>query len=109
MFVLREIISRSDKKYISLQRDYVEKEEKCVHSQKAYVEKWQTLPTDQEVPGSIPNPAVWFFSSGEIFYGIYVLGVSVTFVHVVICCFRRRPLHAPDPRLEEALQLCSCP
>ena len=36
-----------------------------------------SLPTDQEVPDSIPSSAMGFLNSGESFHGMYGLGVSV--------------------------------
>ena len=44
------------------------------------------LPPDQEVPDFITRSAVGLFPSGELItYGVYGLGVSVFFVHVLFC------------------------
>ena len=45
------------------------------------------LSTHQEAPGSITGTAVRFFSSEELFLGMYGLDISVSHVHVPSCDF----------------------
>ena len=56
------------------------------------------LPTDQEVPGSIPDSAMGSFSSRKLFHGMCRLGVSV--FHCPSSMF------SPMLSLEEAPALC---
>ena len=50
----------------------------------------------QEVPGSIPGYVMGLFSGGELFHGMYGLGVSVFQCHLFMLCLRKRPVHSPD-------------
>ena len=42
-----------------------------------------SLPIDQEVSGLIPDFAVVFFSSGELFHGMYGLDVFVLLLSLI--------------------------
>ena len=69
----------------------------------------RSLPTHQDVSGSIPSPAVGFFCTGELFYGLFGLGLSVfsvSFIHVMSCnVFEEGPFILPDHSSGEVLQL----
>ena len=69
------------------------------------------LPTDQEVPGSIPGYAVRLFSSGEQFHDMNGLNFSVlqnfSFMFSPVLSSEEAPSSA-DYELWEALQLCPC-
>ena len=65
-----------------------------------------SLPSDQEVPGSIPASIVFF--NGYLFLFMYRFVVSVFFVHILPYVLFRRSLHYNDHRSVEGLQLCPC-
>ena len=49
-----------------------------------HLAQWLLLNVE-EVPGSTPGCAVVFFSSTELFHGMYGVDVSVFFVHILSC------------------------
>ena len=68
------------------------------------------LLTDQDVSGSIPDSAVGFFSSGELFHSLCGLGVcgSQCASCSVLQRFRKMTLSSANHRSGVALQLCTC-
>ena len=58
----------------------------------------------------IPGSTVEFSLGGELFHDMYSMThVSVSLIHVSLCCLRRRPLQYSDYKLGEAIQLYVCP
>ena len=66
------------------------------------------LPTDQTDPGSTSGPAVGFFSSLELLYGLYGRNVYLFQCPFSMFCpllLQRRPLHSPHYWSGEAFLL----
>ena len=70
-----------------------------------------SLPTDQEVPDSIPGYAMAFFL-GENYSTVCKDWVFLRFIEFclcsVLCCIRRRALYSPGKKSGQALQLDPC-
>ena len=65
-----------------------------------------SLSSDEDVLGSISSSDVGFFSSGELFHGLYGMVVCVLCSHSVLCCLWRRPQYSDDHRSGKIFQLC---
>ena len=84
-----------------------------------YSSEWETLgpfgsvvkslPSCQEIPGSISVSAAGFISSRELFYSISGLSFLSFLSPFSITCFLQNvPLHSGDHRSREALQFPTC-